>query len=230
MKPIRIAIVAALAAGAVAAGAVALQPGGAAATPAGSIVVQGTGSVTTVPDRGAFSFGVVTPAKTAAAAMQANGAAMQRLVAALKLAGVAAADLQTTQISLDVTLAAGGGGVAGYTATSSVTAQLRDLGAAGKLVDAAVAAGPDSVSGPSLSRSDTGALYGAALKKAVAAARTKAETLAAPSGLSLGRITGVTESGGEPVPVFAVGTPDSTGVEPGTQEITATVTVTFATL
>lgn len=228
MKTIRIGIVAALVA-ASAALALVLQPGAAATAPESSIVVQGTGSVTTVPDRGAFSFGVVTPAKTASAAMQANGAAMTRLVAALKQAGVAAADLQTTQISLDVQFAEGGGSVTGYTATSSVTAQLRDLGAAGKVVDAAVAAGADSVSGPSLSKSDTTALYRDALRKAVAAARTKAEALAAASGLTLGRITAVSESGAEPVPVFAAAKADSSGIEPGTQEVTASVTVTFAT-
>ncbi|MGZ4353606.1 MAG: SIMPL domain-containing protein [Gaiellaceae bacterium] len=228
MKTIRIGIVAALVAASVAL-AVVLQPGAAATAPESSIVVQGTGSVMTVPDRGAFSFGVVTPAKTASAAMQANGAAMTRLVAALKQAGVAAADLQTTQISLDVQFAEGGGSVTGYTATSSVTVQLRDLGAAGKLVDAAVAAGADSVSGPSLTRGDTDALYRDALKKAVAAARTKAESLASASGLTLGRITAVSESGAEPVPVFAAGKADSTGIEPGTQQITASVTVTFAT-
>ena len=228
MKIIRIGIVAALVA-ASAALALVLQPGAAATAPESSIVVQGTGSVTTVPDRGAFSFGVVTPAKTASAAMQANGAAMTRLVAALKQAGIAAADLQTTQISLDVQFAEGGGSVTGYTATSSVTAQLRDLGAAGKVVDAAVAAGADSVSGPSLSKSDTTALYRDALRKAVAAARTKAEALAAASGLTLGRITAVSESGAEPVPVFAAAKADSAGIEPGTQEIAASVTVTFAT-
>jgi uncharacterized protein YggE len=228
MKTIRIGIVAALVA-ASAALALVLQPGAAATAPESSIVVQGTGSVTTVPDRGAFTFGVVTPAKTASAAMQANGAAMTKLVAALKQAGVAAADLQTTQISLDVQFAEGGGSVTGYTATSSVTAQLRDLGAAGKLVDAAVAAGADSVSGPSLTRGDTDALYRDALGKAVAAARTKAQSLAAASGLTLGRITAVSESGSEPVPVFAAAKADSAGIEPGTQQITATVTVTFAT-
>ena len=228
MKTIRIGIVAALVA-ASAALALVLQPGAAATAPESSIVVQGTGSVTTVPDRGAFSFGVVTPAKTASAAMQANGAAMTKLVAALKQAGIAAADLQTTQISLDVQFAEGGGSVTGYTATSSVTAQLRDLGAAGKVVDAAVAAGADSVSGPSLSKSDTTALYRDALRKAVAAARTKAEALAAASGLTLGRITAVSESGAEPVPVFAAAKADSSGIEPGTQEITASVTVTFST-
>lgn len=230
MKTIRIAIVAALAAGA-AVLALALQPGSAATAPAGSIVVQGSGSVTTVPDRGTFSFGVVTRAKTAAAAMSANGDAMQEVVAALKQAGIAAADLQTTQISLDVNVADNGGAVTGYTATSTVTAQLRDLSAAGKVVDAAVAAGADSVSGPSLSKGDADALYAEALKDAVADARAKAQTLAAAAGLTLGRVTAVSEGGGQPAPIFSpaakpVGAPD---VEPGTQEIDATVTVTFST-
>jgi uncharacterized protein YggE len=227
MKTIRIVIVAALVA-AGAALAVALQPGAAATAPAGSIVVQGTGTATGVPDRGAFAFGVVTPAKTAAAAYAANAAAMQKVVAALKQAGVAAADLQTTQISLDVR-SAENGSITGYSASSSVTAQIRDLAAAGTVVDAAVAAGADSVSGPSLSVADTSALYRDAMKAAVADAKAKAQALAAAAGVALGRITAVSEGSSAPIPFSAAAKPSDTTVEPGTQQISATVSVTFAT-
>src|SRR4051812_34515084 len=104
------------------------------------VVATGTGTATAVPDRGSFTFTVATPAKTAVAATQANAAGMRAVVAALKAAGIAAADLQTTQLSLDQQQSPDGQTVAGYTATSSVTAQLRDLARAGAVVDAAVAA------------------------------------------------------------------------------------------
>lgn len=226
MKTIRIVTVAALAA-AGAALVVALQPGAAATAPAGTVVVQGTGTAAGVPDRGAFSFGVVSPARSAAAAYAANSAAMQKVVAALKQAGIADADLQTTQISLDVKTA-DDGSITGYSASSSVTAQLRDLTAAGKVVDAAVAAGADSVSGPSLSVADTSSLYADALKAAVADAKAHAQALAAASGVALGRITAVQEGGPTPLPVAAPASPAAT-IEPGTQQISATVTVTFST-
>jgi uncharacterized protein YggE len=226
MKTIGIASAAALAACL----AFALQSGSAAPAPAGPITVQGAGSVTAVPDRAQFTFGVTSPAKTAAAAMAANAAASARVVAALKQAGIAAADLQTTQISLDVRTSQNGDTIVGYTASSSVSALVRALAQAGSVVDAAVAAGADSVSGPNLAVGDSSALYRQALKAAVADARAKAETLAAASDLTLGRVTSVAENGAQPVPLPAAAPANGAGtaIEPGTQEVQANVTVTFA--
>jgi hypothetical protein len=194
------------------------------------IVVNGAGAVTVVPDRGAFSFAVATPAKTASAALKANASAIAAVVAALKQAGIASADLQTTQLSLDQRLSADGQTIVGYVGTSSVLAQLRELGRAGAVVDAAVAAGADSFSGPSLSTGDTSKLYGDALKAAVADAKAKAQTLAAAAGLTLGRITSVEETGGQqPVPMASgAAKQDSVAIEPGSQQIEASVTVSFA--
>jgi uncharacterized protein YggE len=86
------------------------------------------------------------------------------------------------------------------------------------------------VYGPSLVASDQEAAYRKALASAVVEARTKAEALAQASGVSLGRITAVSESGESPQPVFSdTRLADSaTNIEPGTQAIEATVSVTFA--
>jgi len=194
--------------------------------PAGrSITVNGTGSVTTVPDRATFSFGADARATTAKAAIsQANDAA-GAVAAALKKAGVASADLQTSQISLEPQTTDDGTRVTGYVASSSVTATT-SVANAGSLVDAAVDAGATSVSGPSLSRADTDALYRDALKQAVADARSKAEALAAASGLTLGAVRTVVEGGGAPVPL-PMAASAAAEIEPGTQSVGATVTVTF---
>jgi uncharacterized protein YggE len=229
MTRTRIAALAALPIAALAAAVTLPAHGDASPVADRGIVVAGAGSVSTVPDRGAFSFAVTTPAKTASAALQANGAAARAVVAALKQAGIADADLQTTQASLDPRLSADGQSVVGYVATTSVLAQLRALARAGAVVDAAVAAGADSFSGPSLSASDTDALYREALGKAVANARAKAQALAAAAKLTLGRITSVEESSAQPMPLAsATAKQDSVVVEPGSQEVQATVTVTFA--
>jgi uncharacterized protein YggE len=228
MTRTRIAALAALLVAATAAAIVLPAHGDSAPVAERGIVVSGSGSATGVPDRGAFSFGVQTPAKTATAALQANSAAAAAVVAALKRTGVAAADLQTAQVSLDPRTSNDGSSVTGYSASTTVTAQLRDLGRAGAVVDAAVAAGADSFSGPSLSVADTNALYAKALKAAIADARAKAQVVADGAGLSLGRITSVEETGSSPQPFASAAAKDSVVVEPGTQQIEASVSVSFA--
>jgi uncharacterized protein YggE len=220
---------------AIAAFAGVLQPSGASgqaaaeASPAG-ITVVGSGSVSVTPDRAAFTFGTVSQAGTAAAALAASSDGVKRVVDALRKAGVAKADIQTAEVSLSPRMNETGQTVVGYTATNSVNATLRKIADAGAVVDAAVGAGANQVYGPNLLASDQDAAYRNALKAAVAEARTKAETLAATAGRNLGRITAIAESGGAPQPVFtAVAAKEAAApIEPGTQTIQATVSVTFA--
>jgi uncharacterized protein len=197
-------------------------------TPAKTVTVTGSGSVTTVPDRASFDFTVDTQASTAQAALARNAAAAAAMIAAIKNAGVADADLQTGQVSLSPRMNDAGTDVLGYTASNTVTASIA-LAKAGALVDAAVGAGATGVSGPMLTRSDSDALYGKALQAAVANAADKAKTLATAAGLSLGSVQTMVEGSQQPV-VFAAGKIDAgvaTPIEAGTQSIDATVTVTY---
>ncbi len=195
--------------------------------PARSITTNGSGSVTTVPDRARFSFGVQAQARTASQALATADAQLRRVVAALREAGVAAADLQTEQISLSPRTSEDGVEIEGYIAVSSVSARIRELARAGAVVDAAVGAGANQVSGPMLTRSDEAQLYRSALRQAYADARVKAEALADAAGVTLGRPTAVVEGGGA-MPFAGDRAAEAAVVEPGTQEIQATVTVTFA--
>jgi uncharacterized protein YggE len=200
------------------------------ATPAG-LTVTGLGSVRTVPDRASFSFGVETQAATARAALTQNAAEAKKLLDALRAAGIAAADLQTSQVSLNPRTDERGTGIVGYSATTTVTATVRELSRAGAVVDAAVDAGANTVSGPSLTRGDTDAQYRQALRLAYADASTKAEALAAAAGKTLGAVTAIVESSSGSVPyAVAKDAAASTAVEiaPGTQSVDAVVTVTFA--
>lgn len=198
----------------------------AAADTQNGITVTGTGAVTTVPDEAEFSFGVTTHAGTAAAALAANGEAMRRVTAALR-----GAEVRTEQVSLSPRYSENGTEIVGYTATNTVLARIRNLARAGAFIDAAVEAGANQVYGPSLTSSERDELYREALRAAYAEARAKAQTLAAAADISLGRAVDVVEAGG-PVPLpmaeMAARVAD-TAIEPGTQEIQATVTVTFAT-
>jgi uncharacterized protein YggE len=221
---------------AVAAFAGALQPGkavGQAPEPdpdPGSLTVAGSGGADVTPDRASFGFGTVTQARTAAASLEASSEAVARVVAALRREGIAQADIQTADVSLSPRWSENGESIIGYTASNTVTAIIRRLGQAGAVIDAAVAAGANQMSGPSLLASDQASAYRDALRAAVANARAKAQTLATASGVTVGRITAVAESGSGPSPIPAQDTERAVAapIEPGTQRIEASVSVTFA--
>jgi uncharacterized protein YggE len=196
-----------------------------------SITVQGTGIVTTVPDEAQFSFGVSTTAPTAKAALTANAARMNRLIAALKHAGIAPADIQTTQISLYPNTNENGSKVLSFTAGDSVMVKTRAIGKAGSIVDAAVSSGANLVSGPSLGPSDQRGLQRRALKKAVADARARALAIAQASHVRLGPVQTVSETTSSPItysPSPKAAAASGTPVEPGSVQVEEDVTVTFA--
>jgi len=234
MKLARIGTIVALLAAAVALGTV-IRPGSAQGTaepaPTGGITVSGTATSRAVPDQATFSFGVQTEGASAKAALGANSAKMALVIAALKRAGIAEKDLQTQDVSV-MPRQNETGQISGYYASNSVQALVRRIAGAGAVVDAAVGAGANQSSGPSFDQSRRDAVYRSALRAAVADARTKAEALAAESNASLGRVTQIVEGfAGEPVPMYdravAQSAKAETPVEPGTQEVQATVTVTF---
>src|SRR6188472_2495544 len=203
-----------------------LRPDGAGAadpaTTTDTVSVTGTGSVDAVPDRAEVSAGVETRAATAKAALTANGAAMQKVIAALRANG--GKDVTTQTVSLSTAFDQNGQ-PNGFVASNVASAEA-SLEGAGALVDA----GANTVYGPSLSRSDADALYRQALAKAVDDAKERAEILAKAAGRSLGSVTAIAESGSvTPVPYAAKASAaqDSTPVVSGSEETTASVSVTF---
>jgi uncharacterized protein YggE len=196
----------------------------------GTLEVSGTGTVSVTPDTATMSFGVTTEARTASAALAENSDAAAKVIAALKKTGIAAKDIQTQFVSLSPRYTDSGNVIIGYTASNSVSALLRDLQSAGAVIDAAVAAGANQVSGPSLSPSDESARYRQALKAAVADARAKADALAEAGHFTIGAIVSVTEETATPMPVIDGRATPTAGppVEPGTQQIQATVRVVYA--
>jgi len=225
----KIAAVVGLLVAAVAAVAV-LQPSGAGAVDppasADTVTVTGEGTVLAVPDRAEISAGVETRAQTARAALQANATAMERVLKALRSGG--GADITTETVSLSTSFD-DQGSPNGFVASNIASATVA-FDKAGSLIDAAVAAGANTIYGPSLSRSDADALYRQALAKAVDDAKARAEILAKAAGRSLGRVTAIAESGSAaPVPFAAKASAaqDSTPVVSGPEETTASVTVTY---
>jgi uncharacterized protein YggE len=226
----RIAVVAGLLLAAAALAGV-LRPEGASAvdpaqaTDTDTVTVSGSGSVSAVPDTAQVSVGVESRAATAQAALEANAKAMRKVIDAVRGAG--GKDVTTQTVSLS-TAFDDQGQPSGFVASNVVTATI-GLDGAGALIDAAVAAGANTVWGPTLSSSDADRLYRQALQKAVADARERATALATAAGRELGRITTIAENGSVAVPMMEKAAADSGGtpVVSGPQETTASVSVTF---
>jgi uncharacterized protein len=212
---------------------IAFQTGGGGQGMLAGITVVGTGTSHAVPDVAEWSFGVQVEADTAGEALDAAADATGAIIDALRGAGIAKEDLRTEHVSLYPQTTDDGRSVIGYSASSSVHATVRDLGKAGDIVDSAVAAGANTVYGPSLRVSDSRAQYAAAADEAIDDARARAEALADKAGVTLGAPIAIVESGGGyPAPMYdraAGGAAElDVAIEPGVDEITATLTVTFA--
>jgi uncharacterized protein YggE len=190
-----------------------------------TVTVSGVGSVKAVPNEAQMSFGVETRRATAQAAVDANAEAMQKVIAAVRQAG--GREIATQWVSI-YPYTGDRGAVEGYVASNSISA-VSDVDDAPSLIDSAVAAGANQISGPGFSSKNAEALYRQALGDAVADARQRAEVLAKAAGRSLGSITAIVESGATPQPVYGKAAADaSTPIVPGEQETTASVSVTFS--
>ena len=172
------------------------------------------GKSTRTPDLAVFNAGVVTQGVTASEALSANAAAMNRVIATLKKAGIADRDIQTSQISLNPVYSQpeyGPNGVprqepriTGYQAVNNVTIRSRNVAGFGKVLDALVASGANQVNGPAFQMAEPAAAMDEARLDAMKSARARAELYARAAGLRVVRIVSISEGGGfsPPQPVY----------------------------
>ena len=179
------------------------------------LTVTAEGKSTRTPDLAVFTAGVVSEGKTASEALSANAVAMNKVIGALKKAGIADKDIQTSQISLNPVYGQaviGPNGqvvqeprIVGYQAVNTVTIRSRDIAGFGKVLDALVAAGSNQVNGPSFQLNDPRTAMDEARIDAMTSARARAELYAKAAGLRVVRIVSISESGGysPPQPAYA---------------------------
>jgi len=193
------------------------------------ITVTGVGRVNTVPDEAKFSLGITAKGSTARGALSANSERMRALIDGLKAAGVAEPDIQTRDVSVGSDYDPNGRSDE-FVANNTVSVLIRDLDRAGPVLDAATRAGANNVYGPSLTRSNREGLEAKVLEDAVANARKRATALAEAAGVDLSAVTAITETAPEVDggAFRALDASSSPPIEKGTQEIQASVTVTFA--
>ena len=203
-----------------------------------SIEIVGEASVEAAPDFASVTLGVTTAAKDAGAALDANSKAVAALIAALKGDGVAAADIQTSSLSVSPNFASRKPGstdapeIVGYTVANMVTVTARDLSRLGGLIDKAVGQGANAMYGVAFGQSAPGALLDKARPQALADARRKAEIYAAAAGAKLGRLMNLSEQvGGQPLlaprRVFAATAAAPPPIEAGQDKLTVTVTARY---
>ncbi len=161
------------------------------------------------PDIATVSAGVVTQGADAAAAMRDNAARMERVVAALKRAGVLDRDIQTSNVSLQPQYRYAQNEapvITGYQAQNTVTVRFREIARAGAVLDALVATGANQINGPELGLDNPAQAMDEARLDAVAQAKARAELYARAAGLRVKRILSISESGGyippRPMPVM----------------------------
>lgn len=199
--------------------------------------VTARGEVKRVPDIATISAGVVTQAVDARTALSDNAARMQRVVAALRRAGVAERDLSTAQISLSPQYRYAENQppvITGYQASNSVSVRFRDIAASGSILDTLVAQGANQINGPSLSIDKPEAALDEARLAAMASARQRADLYARAAGLSVRRIVAISESVEEqsrPYPIvmraMSADAVAKTEVLPGEQSVGVSLSVTF---
>lgn len=91
-----------------------------------------------VPDIATLSAGVVTQAADANAAMRANAEEMTKVVAAIKAAGIAERDIQTSGVNLNPQYRYAENQpptITGYQASNNVSITVRDIAKLGKILE-----------------------------------------------------------------------------------------------
>ena len=206
------------------------------------ITVTGEGRAEIAPDMAIIELGVVKQAKTAREALDANTAAMREVLEALKSAGIAERDLQTSGFTINPQYrypqSSGGGTEApeltGFQVANTLTVRVRDLARLGDILDHSVTLGVNQGGGIRFTNDKPDAAVSDARRKAVEDAMGKAKELTAAAGVGLGRVLEISETmqRAEPMPMMRAMAKDfaaeAVPVAAGENSYTVLVNVTFA--
>jgi uncharacterized protein len=198
-----------------------------------SITVSGTGTVSVDRDRATTSLSLSVTDRTARGAQDRLKTVTTDVRTAILGIGLKESALKTTGLSLypeyeyrpEVKPE-----LIGYRASLSMTV-VSAVDAASRVIDAAIDAGGDaaSVNGISFDSSKVATATATSRLRAVKDARTKAAQYAKAAGMKLGRVITIVETSSPYIgPVYGKAPQDSAiPLDPGRQEITTSVTVTF---
>lgn len=218
-----------------------------------TLSVTGVSSSRASPDQLSISFAVESQEKTASAAIRANAENTSVVIAALEQAGVKESEISTSQYSVypvydyvkgsDDCLKYSGPAycppalkqvLSGYKAVNSIVVESPRLDRVGQWIDAAGQAGASRIDSLYFSVSDQrqDQIRNELISEAIANAQAKAQAALAPLGMSVTDVQSI-EIDGYPVVYSKVGFQYSSGagpttpIIPGSQDVSASVHVTF---
>lgn len=202
-----------------------------------TVTASGEGKALAAPDTAEMTFGASTSGADAKKVLAAASETADKIVAAVKDAGIPADDIQTTGVNLYPQYdyaSSGRATVTGYEGTVSVRVTVRDVTKLGVVIGAASGAGANNIYGPTWSLSEDSDQANDAIEQAIKDAKARATTMASAVGAKVGQVVTVSESavsspivyGDTSIAAEGLGA-DSVKVEPGNLEVVANVTVTF---
>ncbi|EKS34876.1 MAG: DUF541 domain-containing protein [Bradyrhizobiaceae bacterium] len=200
-----------------------------------TVSVTGEASISVPPDLAQIDSGVTTEAKTAREASEANNKAMGGVLQALKNAGIAEKDIQTSRLSLSPQSTPGRNPnapfqITGYRASNRVTVTIRDIAKVADTIDVLVGSGANEISGISFMVSKASKLLDDARSEAIADARRKAEIYAKAANISLGAPISISEEtapGPVPYRKMAADMAASAPVAQGQETLRVSVSVSY---
>ena len=173
--------------------------------PETTISLNGRGEVSREPDMATVNVGVTIEAESAAAAMEQQSQRMNAVFAAVRAAGIADRDMQTSSLSLnpvyDYSRDDSRPRLRGYNASNQITINVRELDNLGAALDAIVKAGSNQINSVQFSVDDPSDALDEARVSAITDARHKADLYAKAAGYRVARIVTISEGGGYSPPM-----------------------------
>ncbi|MCD2184425.1 SIMPL domain-containing protein [Rhizobium sp. GN54] len=206
------------------------------------ITVTGEGRADVAPDMAVVDLGVVKDGKTAREALDANNAAMAEVMKALKDAGIAERDLQTSGfvINPQYQFPQGDGNenkppvLVGFQVSNMLSVRIRDLAKLGTILDQTVTLGVNQSGGIRFTNDKPEAAISEARKKAVEDGIARARELTSAAGIDIGKVLEISETSyrAQPMPMMRAAmakdfAPEAVPVAAGENSYSVTVTMTF---
>jgi uncharacterized protein YggE len=218
---------------------------GASVPPAKTITVSAQGKTTAIPDIAEVSFSVVSQGQDPQTLTTTNTNKMNAVLQFVSTQNIASSDVQTTGYNLQPNYVysnnSNANTINGYTLTETATVKIRNLANVSTVLSGLAPLGVNQIGAVSFTFDDPNAYLAVARADAFNEARTKALQMAQDAGTSLGEVVSVSENGVTPGPLpiynMAVGSamgstaavaPATPTVDPGSQDITDDVTITYA--
>lgn len=215
--------------------------------PKNTMSVSADGKVKAVPDMATINLGVVTQGSSSSAVQDESSKKVNKIIEFVKQQGVSKDDISTSQFNIypQYNYKDGKNDIVGYEARQTIAVQVKGVDKStqvlGKILSDSTLAGANEISGVSLGFDDPDNLRQKAREQAIEKAKIRAEELAKASGIKLGRIVGVSQSGGNfPGPIqYADGYGGGGGgyggsaksispnIEPGSQDVVESMTLIF---